>query len=348
MQRRAGLAAVGLGVVAQLSGLAVDAVLHARDASLVAREGVFALTNPGHLLLALGLALSVTGVCLLLLPRVSRERRGRARTWMAALPAAMVLVLAAATFAIAARGSALTGHDHTRTNTGVAAPANAASLPHLHDATGAALAPTGTVATAPNDATQRLGLAQTDGSRRQNGDDVNVTWEQIQAASTTLTTTRAATGKYRDVNVARADGYIQVTQVVPGLGAHFIQPRLMAAGKLDPERPDILLYDRTADGGFELVGVAWSLPKKQGDDTAPTSPFGPLAVFHYHTDLCFGARAGGPVVSATTASGCRAAGGIFVKETPWMIHAWVFRPSPEGIFSHENSSITGDIAAGRQ
>jgi hypothetical protein len=51
-----------LGVLTLLSGLAVDSYLHARDPGLAHREGLFTLTNPGHLLLGLGIGLVVVGV----------------------------------------------------------------------------------------------------------------------------------------------------------------------------------------------------------------------------------------------------------------------------------------------
>jgi hypothetical protein len=156
-----------------------------------------------------------------------------------------------------------------------------------------------------------------------------------------LSRARAATEKYQDVNLARSDGYLQVTQVVPGLGAHFVHPGLLASGVFDVEHPAILLYDRALGQEFELVGVSWSLPKKLGDETPPPPHFGALGTWHYHTNLCFGARGGNPSVNVSTAAGCRAAGGAFVRETGWMVHAWIFRTSPEGVFSHQNSTIRG-------
>jgi hypothetical protein len=51
-----------LGVVALLSGLALDSYLHARDPGLIHREGLFTVTNPGHMLLGMGIGLVVFGV----------------------------------------------------------------------------------------------------------------------------------------------------------------------------------------------------------------------------------------------------------------------------------------------
>src|SRR5215470_8244925 len=63
MRRNTAFVYAGLaGVVALLGGLALDSYLHARDPSLAHREGVFTLTNPGHLMLGIGIALVVVGV----------------------------------------------------------------------------------------------------------------------------------------------------------------------------------------------------------------------------------------------------------------------------------------------
>jgi hypothetical protein len=63
MRRSAAFLGAGLlGVVALLSGLSLDSYLHAKDPTLAHREGLFSLSNPGHVLLGIGIALVVVGV----------------------------------------------------------------------------------------------------------------------------------------------------------------------------------------------------------------------------------------------------------------------------------------------
>src|SRR3972149_8973297 len=61
------------GSVATLLGLAWDARSHRLDPTLAAREGVFTLSNPGHLLFASGLAIVVTGTIVLILGPARRR-----------------------------------------------------------------------------------------------------------------------------------------------------------------------------------------------------------------------------------------------------------------------------------
>src|SRR5260370_31675685 len=63
MKRLAAFLILGMaGVAALLLGLSLDAYRHARDATLAHREGIFTLSNPGHVLLGVGIALVVVGL----------------------------------------------------------------------------------------------------------------------------------------------------------------------------------------------------------------------------------------------------------------------------------------------
>jgi hypothetical protein len=51
-----------LGAASLLLGLALDAYLHAQDPTLAHREGIFTLSNPGHVLLGAGIVMVVVGL----------------------------------------------------------------------------------------------------------------------------------------------------------------------------------------------------------------------------------------------------------------------------------------------
>ena len=88
---------VSAGVVILLAGLAWDAVLHNLDPELAAREGIFTLTNPGHVLFGGGIAIIVAGALLFLVGRALTTPHPLAY----ALPAVAMAMLATASFALA-------------------------------------------------------------------------------------------------------------------------------------------------------------------------------------------------------------------------------------------------------
>ena len=53
------------GLIVLLSGLDIDSYVSTRTRrTLASREGIFILSNPGHLIVAVGLAMTVIGACL--------------------------------------------------------------------------------------------------------------------------------------------------------------------------------------------------------------------------------------------------------------------------------------------
>jgi hypothetical protein len=141
------LIAAGLGVASMLAGLGVDAWLHAQDETLAASEGIFTLTNPGHALLAAGVALACGGVFSALHAAWGmaggRGALGRPVARHATLAAAGAASVAAVVFALSVSSS---GHAHED-----AAADGHLAVAHAHDVAAppiAALPSTGTDAVA--------------------------------------------------------------------------------------------------------------------------------------------------------------------------------------------------------
>ena len=122
-----GLLSVYSGAALQMVGLAYDVRSHAGDSHAASHEAVFTLSNPGHVLLGLGLAAVVVGT-VVTFTAVSRgsQATGLARGIWRTLPAVAFTVLAFAAFAFVLRSGQVTlgsqepaavlAHAHTGTH----------------------------------------------------------------------------------------------------------------------------------------------------------------------------------------------------------------------------------------
>ncbi|MFZ0954205.1 MAG: hypothetical protein WAN17_18190, partial [Candidatus Sulfotelmatobacter sp.] len=71
---------------------------------------------------------------------------------------------------------------------------------------------------------------------------------------------RAATQQYLNVNKATAAGYAPFLGCVTGqdhgaMGVHYVNGALLSAGQIDASHPQALIYEPSANGAMQLVGV---------------------------------------------------------------------------------------------
>ncbi len=150
-----------------------------------------------------------------------------------------------------------------------------------------------------------------------------------------LNAVRAATRKYRDVAIARTDGYgTQVSPYVPQMGFHFVNPALVAADAdtpVDLSEPPILVYYPTGDYN-----------PAPGDEHDPDRDadlrLGAVEFAHMETGVA------GNLFADETASRSlktsEAEGWGPIPETPLMaLHVWVHRGNPAGVFHPTNPTI---------
>jgi len=166
-----------------------------------------------------------------------------------------------------------------------------------------------------------------------------LTYAELQHTYDQLAAARKATDRYQDVRVAEADGYRAVGPNVPGMGTHYV--RHTGTTTFSVTEPPILLYERdeTGPNGMRLVGVSYLLVAPAGADAQPVAPPFPkaLASWHKHDNVCVL-----PDTTATTGlteAQCHARNGQFTNETSWMVHAWIWKDSPAGVFSATNPLI---------
>ena len=132
-----------LGAAALLLGLALDAYLHAQDPTLAHREGIFTLSNPGHLLLGTGIALVVVGLfgaAYTSLPSGTWARRGLLISSLALIVVSSDAAGWAASVERTTSNGTTATADHNHTTTGGVTGAQLKAALLLIDATKAAVA----------------------------------------------------------------------------------------------------------------------------------------------------------------------------------------------------------------
>ena len=154
-----------------------------------------------------------------------------------------------------------------------------------------------------------------------------------------LVVARTAALRYPTVADTVRAHMLQAGKFSPETGAHFIN--VSAVGSFDPASPASYIYDGISPTS-KVIGLMYlSL------STGPPEGFvGPNDHWHRHTNTCIVYTNGQITIpfaadSSVTISQCDAVHGQFMRETAWMVHAWVVPgwESPLGVFSHSNPDV---------
>ena len=166
-----------------------------------------------------------------------------------------------------------------------------------------------------------------------------VTYAELKNTAALLERARQATVKYQDVHVAEAEGFQVVGPDVAGMGVHFV--KTLEPNGFDIENPPILLYqkDPAAPGGYSLAGVSYLLNSPEGPDGQPQNPPFPksLASWHRHANICVLPHLENP--HSLNEQQCREQGGHFVAQSQWLVHVWIWKDNPTGVFSPDNPAL---------
>jgi hypothetical protein len=143
------------------------------------------------------------------------------------------------------------------------------------------------------------------------------------AGQSEIAKVRQATVKYRDVDVAIADGYAKfhICTEEPGVGAmgqHFVKGSLVEDPAINALHPEVLVYVPKRNGDWELVAVEYVTLAPLWDTAFPGQ--WPTVLGQ---DLLF-----------------REAGNRYGLPDFYELHAWIWQGNPSGMFEDWNPSIT--------
>ena len=168
------------------------------------------------------------------------------------------------------------------------------------------------------------------------------------AEDPTLDAVRAATDKYRDVNVALAEGYLRdpgdfcETADMMGrpasdgaMGIHFFRPDMLGITATAPRvdgvgthtdflTPAVLIYEPQADGSLELVAVENLVFLAAWEAAGNTEP----PAFH---GVAYDRMVDDPATETDEAH-------MFAPH--YDRHVWIYRENPSGVFAQFNPAVS--------
>ena len=133
-----------------------------------------------------------------------------------------------------------------------------------------------------------------------------------EAVDRDILRSRVATERFKSADAAVAAGYTATNECVEhqphgGMGYHFQSDALYDA-TLDAEKPEVLVYERGADGAFKLNGVEHLVPIDKWTSAEPPMIMGqPLKKFE--------------------------------KLGFYYLHVWTWKASPTGVFADWNPDV---------
>ena len=311
---------VGLfGLLLVAVGVAVDSLLHANDPDLAGEEGLFTVQNPGHLLLAVGIAataLGLTGAASTLM-NPTESRFGLLRIGRFSTGLGLIALITVMTYIALGPGfghghgndvaEAITTSDGTRLSSALAAEVDRSRLP---DSEALALATL---------AWSRTGSLDDD-AEHDHEDSTSTEADLSLAQRQTLAAQLAAAGAmvedYNTIAEVEANGYAQASKGVDGVGMHWVKWSLVDR-PFDPTAPSMLLFEEIKSGqGPELVGFSyWVSSTDEPDGFA-----GDTDAWHQHYGLCFES---GWLITEDIPDRGSCAGDWINGSDLWMLHAWI-------------------------
>jgi hypothetical protein len=124
---------------------------------------------------------------------------------------------------------------------------------------------------------------------------------------------RNAIAKYRDVNVALAEGYVRSGQCYEGKGVHYVNYSLIfgSVAASDPNAPEVLMYVPDSEGNWKLVAAEYAQ----------------VEVGQPHPSI-LGQLMDGPMAGHTPS-----------EPVHYDVHVWLFKFNRDGFFAGLNPTV---------
>jgi hypothetical protein len=144
--------------------------------------------------------------------------------------------------------------------------------------------------------------------------------ERGSQAGELVRTVREATARFRDPASAEAEGYHLLFGCVSGpdagaMGLHYVNMNLVTDGKLDPTRPEIVIYEPQPNGRLRLIGADYLLFADAWKGPAAPELMGQL-MHLFEAPNRFGLPAF------------------------YTLHVWAWKDSPTGMFVNWNHNVS--------
>lgn len=152
-----------------------------------------------------------------------------------------------------------------------------------------------------------------------------------QDLASQIAASRLATAKYAtDLGRAKKDGYGVITQMIPDMGWHFMNPKITG---FDVRKPAILVYGKHGKA-WQLVAYEWVFPAKPAQPPLPGATYGSFGAACHYKDGTFVFQANQDACAPKSPQSGAAFG--FWHPDLVTLHLWAWYPNPDGVFSGMN------------
>ena len=140
---------------------------------------------------------------------------------------------------------------------------------------------------------------------------------------------RDSTERFKDVNAAKAEGYVLQFGCVSGsdwgaMGLHYVNGDLVNSGVLDPTRPQIVIYEAMPDGSLKLIGADYLVIAETWHKNHKEQPELMGQLFHYFE-----------------------APNRFGLPPFYTLHVWAWKDNPNGAFVNWHPHVSCASFAGQ-